>query len=118
MPDFYNAVVEGQSAFPTGVLLRLFSKIERQAGRRPKQRWSARPLDIDLLDHGGRIINWPRRTRPGGPIVLPHPLLHQRGFVVVPLAEIAPHWRHPVLGTTAASILAANPQLRRGILPA
>lgn len=118
MPDFYNAVVEGQSAFSTGVLLRIFRKIERQAGRRSRQRWSARALDIDLLDHGGRIVNWPQRTYAGGPIVLPHPLLHRRGFVLVPLAEIAPRWRHPVLGTTAATLLAANPRLRRGILPA
>ncbi len=118
MPEFYNAVIEAQSAFSVGVLLRTFRDIERDAGRRSKQRWSARPLDIDLLACGGRILNWPQQTRRGGPIVLPHPLLHERGFVLVPLVEIKPHWRHPVLGRSAATLLAAQPRLRRGIVPA
>lgn len=83
-----------------------------------KPRWSARPLDLDLIDDCGRVMNWPEPTRPGGPIVLPHPLMHRRGFVLVPLEEVAPHWRHPVLGASATTLLARDPGLRRGIAPA
>lgn len=118
MPDFYNLVVLARTTLSTGSLLRSLKSIERSAGRRVQPRWSARPLDLDLLDHGGRIINWPALTRLGGPLVLPHPLMHRRGFVLVPLADIAPHWRHPVLGVTAADLLKRDPWLRRGITPA
>ena len=118
MPEFYNLVVLAHTKLSTGALLRRLKSIERSAGRRVLPRWSARPLDLDLLDRGGRILNWPAPTRPGGPLVLPHPLMHRRGFVIVPLADIAPHWRHPVLGVTAAALLKRDPGLRRGIAPA
>ena len=118
MSDFYNVVVEVKADFAVHSLLRHLKDLERRAGRRMKPRWSARPLDLDILDYGGRVMNWPASTRPGGPIVLPHPLMHRRGFVLVPLAEIDPHWCHPVLGVTAATLLARAPRLRRGITPA
>lgn len=118
MPNFYNAVVLAHAAHSVGGLLRLFKMIERQAGRRVRARWSARPLDLDLIDYGGRILNWPAANRTGGPLVLPHPLMHERGFVLVPLEEAAPHWRHPVLGLTAGELLRRRPDLRRGIVPA
>jgi 2-amino-4-hydroxy-6-hydroxymethyldihydropteridine diphosphokinase len=118
MPEFYNLVVLARTSLSSGALIRRLKSIERCAGRRARPRWSARPLDLDLLDHGGRILNWPALTRPGGPLVLPHPLMHQRGFVLVPLADIAPHWRHPVLGVTAAALLKRTPGLRRGIAAA
>ena len=75
-------------------------------------------LDLDLLDYGGRILDWPTLNRTGGPIVLPHPLMHERGFVLVPLEEVAPRWRHPVLGLTAGTLLRRRPELRRSIAPA
>jgi 2-amino-4-hydroxy-6-hydroxymethyldihydropteridine diphosphokinase len=118
MPDFYNGVVSARTTLPIGGLLRLFKSIERRAGRRPRARWSARPLDLDLIDFGGRVLNWPALNRPGGPLVLPHPLMHERGFVLVPLEEVAPHWRHPALGVTAGALLRRRPDLRRGIAPA
>ena len=118
MPDFYNVIVMARSKLPVGGLLRVFKSIERQAGRRPRERWSARALDIDLVDYGGRILNWPARNRVGGPLILPHPLMHERGFVLVPLEEVAPHWRHPALGLTAGTLLRRRPDLRRGIAPA
>lgn len=117
MPDFYNAAVIARTSLSIGGLVRLFKSIERAAGRRMAPRWSARPLDLDLLDLGGRVLNWPETTRPGGPIVLPHPHMHGRGFVLVPLAEIAPRWRHPVLGLTAEGLLKRDRRLRRGIAP-
>lgn len=115
MPEFYNVVVAVRANIPVYTLLRRLKAIERLAGRRARPRWSARPLDLDLLDHGGRVVNWPAPTRPGGPIVLPHPLLHRRGFVLVPLADIAPRWRHPVLGVSAENLLKRTPGLGRGI---
>lgn len=118
MSEFYNAIVAAHTNLPIGSLLRLFKSIERKAGRRVRPRWSARPLDLDLIDYGSRILNWPGPNRAGGPLVLPHPLMHRRGFVLVPLVEVAPHWRHPVLGLTAGALLKRNPGLRRGIAPA
>lgn len=118
MPDFYNAVALAHTDLALGGLLRLFKAIERRAGRRPRARWSARALDLDLVDYGGRILNWPALNRAGGPLVLPHPLMHERGFVLVPLEEAAPHWRHPALGLTAGALLRRRPDLRRGIAPA
>lgn len=118
MPEFNNVVVLARTHCSLGALLRLFKDIERQAGRRVRARWSARPLDLDLIDYGGRILSWPALNRAGGPLVLPHPLMHERGFVLVPLEEIAPHWRHPVLGVTAGALLRRRPSLRRGIAPA
>jgi 2-amino-4-hydroxy-6-hydroxymethyldihydropteridine diphosphokinase len=118
MPDFYNTVLLARTNLPVGGLLRLFKTIERCAGRRMRARWSARALDLDLLDYGGRTLNWPVLNRTGGPIVLPHPLMHERGFVLVPLEEVAPRWRHPVLGLAAGTLLRRRPELRRSIAPA
>lgn len=118
MPEFYNAVVLARTGLPPGGLLRLVKIIERKAGRRSRARWSARPLDLDIIDYGGRVLNWPALNRSGGPLVLPHPLMQKRGFVLVPLAEISPHWRHPVLGLTAGALLRRHPALQRGIASA
>ena len=117
MPEFYNATMLIRTDLPVGSLMRRLKYFERLAGRRARPRWSARPLDIDIVDYNGRVINWPALTRPGAPIVLPHPLMHRRGFVLVPLVEIAPHWRHPVLGLTTRELLNRDPQLRRGVDP-
>jgi 2-amino-4-hydroxy-6-hydroxymethyldihydropteridine diphosphokinase len=77
--------------------------LERQAGRRRGVRWGARPLDIDIIDYDGLRYGRPRqRTRNG--LTLPHPEMHRRPFVVMPLAEIAPTWRHPVTRRSIASI--------------
>jgi 2-amino-4-hydroxy-6-hydroxymethyldihydropteridine diphosphokinase len=79
--------------------------LERKAGRRAGRPQGPRPLDIDILDYGGRRLGWPGRGRRRARLVLPHPEAHRRAFVLVPLAQVAPHWRHPVLGASARALL-------------
>jgi 2-amino-4-hydroxy-6-hydroxymethyldihydropteridine diphosphokinase len=114
---YLNAVVVAEGKLGPGGLLRLAKQIERRAGRRSTAPMQPRPLDIDILDLGGRCLNWPpagRRLR--GRLILPHPLMHTRAFVLVPLMEVAPHWSHPVLGRRAKALLAAlRPEDRRGV---
>lgn len=98
-PPFVNAVVEVQTAMPPGMLLSRLHHIERLAGRRRTLRWGPRTLDLDLIDYHGRIC--PPPCRP----VLPHPGIADRIFVLAPIAEIAPRWRHPVNRQTATTML-------------
>jgi 2-amino-4-hydroxy-6-hydroxymethyldihydropteridine diphosphokinase len=114
---YLNAVVAARADVAPGSLLRLIKRIERRAGRRSTPPMRARPLDIDVLDYGGRRLNWPQAgARVRGRLILPHPLLHRRAFVLVPLAEVAPRWSHPVLGRRAKTLLSLlAPKNRRGV---
>jgi len=106
-PDFVNAVcVLSTTLSPTG-LLALVKSIERAAGRGRGRRWGPRPLDIDILDYKGRVHHWPgvNFSGPRRRLVLPHPEVHKRAFMLKPLAEVAPNWRHPVLGTSVQQLL-------------
>lgn len=115
-PAFFNAVVGLEGAMAPGVLLRLAKCLERRAGRKSVgPRGGPRPLDIDILDHGGRRIGRAGAVRIAGRILLPHPEIGRRGFVLVPLAEVSAGWRHPRLGVGAVTLLARNPGLRRGV---
>jgi len=105
-PCYLNAVLLADAALAPAALLRLVKSIEQRAGRRLGRRWGPRCLDIDLLDYGGRRIGHPIQRRERGRLVLPHPELHRRAFVLVPLLEVAPHWPHPVLGVTGRRLLA------------
>ena len=104
-PAFVNAVLLVASPLPPARLLAMAKRLERRAGRRRGRRNGPRPLDIDLLDAGGRIIGLPS-TKGRAPLVLPHPELHRRHFVLIPLRDIAPHWRHPVLDRSIDQLLA------------
>ncbi len=101
-----NSVVLVETNLSAVSLLRLLKRIERRAGRRSGRRWGPRALDIDILDYGGRRVGWPPRGREPGRLILPHPEMHARAFVLVPLLDVAPRWRHPVLGVTARTLLA------------
>lgn len=115
-PPYVNAVIGIQGSIAPAALLRLLKRLEREAGRRAGVRWGPRPLDIDILDHGGRIIGYPAIATRRDTLILPHPGIAARGFVLLPLAKAAPQWRHPVLGVGARAMLARRPNLRRGIV--
>ncbi len=111
---YANAVAAAQTRLAPEALLMLLKALEFEAGRRPGPRWGPRPLDIDILDYAGIIQGWETPHDPEHPadLVLPHPELHKRMFVLEPLVEIAPGWRHPVMGETAVGLMA---QLRKAL---
>ena len=110
-PGYLNAAAAGHTALEAEALLALLKRLEHEAGRRPGPRWGPRPLDIDILDFDGVVLGWDTPHDPMRPahLVLPHPELHRRSFVLEPLAGIAPAWRHPVLGKDARQLLADLP---------
>lgn len=108
-PPYVNAVALIETAMPPEALLRRLKQIERGAGRRGGSPWGPRTLDLDILDYKGRIQNWrgaaPRFARAGRrPLVLPHPWIEKRPFVLRPLLDVAPDWRHPVTKASAGEL--------------
>lgn len=106
-PWYVNAVVEADSRLGSPELLQLLHSVENAFGRVRGVPNAARVLDLDLLDCRGEV-----RTGPEGPI-LPHPRLEGRAFVLRPLADVAPHWRHPASHRGVAELLAAVPPGQR-----
>jgi 2-amino-4-hydroxy-6-hydroxymethyldihydropteridine diphosphokinase len=96
---FLNQVVAVESALAPEAMLGALKALETKLGRQDRGRWGPREIDLDLLAHGDALLELPA-------LQLPHPRLHERRFVLEPLVEIAPGWRHPRLQKTAATLLA------------
>jgi 2-amino-4-hydroxy-6-hydroxymethyldihydropteridine diphosphokinase len=98
-PWFLNSVVEAETSLTPVQLLHVLAGIERQLGRRRTTPRGPRTLDLDILLYGSSVINTPE-------LQVPHPGIPDRRFVLVPLAELAPGLRHPVLHKSIAELLA------------
>ncbi|MEP2890782.1 MAG: 2-amino-4-hydroxy-6-hydroxymethyldihydropteridine diphosphokinase [Tateyamaria sp.] len=120
--DFVNAALVIEVSWALGETLMRMHEIEAQMGRRRVSRWGERVVDIDLLAVGDKILpnmatlrTWmdlaPEKQRESTPeqLILPHPRMHERAFVLVPLADVAPDWVHPVTRRTVVEMRDALP---------
>lgn len=96
--SYYNSVICGESSLSPEELLMAIKNLEKLLGRKDIGRWGPRLIDMDMLSYGALIHQ-------SDNLILPHPEMTKRDFVMVPLAEIAPQWKHPVMHKSAAMIV-------------
>ena len=119
-PDFVNAAAKVCADWTPERFLEVFHEIEASMDRVREKRWGQRTLDIDLIACGDSVLpdakthaKWralplaDQMEQTPSELILPHPRLQDRAFVLVPLADVAPEWRHPVLGLTVTQMCAA-----------
>lgn len=122
-PAFVNGAARVATELPPEAVLARLHAIEHELGRARSKRWGPRICDLDLLAMGDLVLPHPQgvrrwmdltvdeaATRTPDALVLPHPRLHERAFVLVPLNQIAPDWIHPILGQTTSIMLAKLPR--------
>lgn len=107
-PWFFNTVVEVEAELAPGELLRRMKEIEKALGREDRGRWGPREIDLDLLLYGDLVME-------EDGLVLPHPELHRRRFVLEPLCELAPELIHPRLGQPLRELLAGLDERKKVI---
>lgn len=119
-PDFVNAAVAVETTLSAGDFLTLLHDIETQAGRNRTNRWEARTLDLDMISFGSEVLpdldtyqNWldlplelQIKSAPEE-LIVPHPRVQDRAFVMIPLRDVAPDWVHPVTGASLATLIKA-----------
>ncbi|PKB79190.1 MAG: 2-amino-4-hydroxy-6-hydroxymethyldihydropteridine diphosphokinase [SAR202 cluster bacterium Io17-Chloro-G9] len=96
-PDFLNCILEAQATLTPRQVLASVKALERGMGRQPVARYGPRLIDVDILFYGGETVDSPD-------LQIPHPRLQQRAFVLVPLADLAPHLTHPALNLTVVQM--------------
>jgi 2-amino-4-hydroxy-6-hydroxymethyldihydropteridine diphosphokinase len=109
-PPFVNAALAVETDLSPSALLLHLQALERRAGRHREIKWGPRTLDLDILDFRRLVL------RQASGLVLPHPGIAERPFVLVPIIEIAPQWRHPVTRLTAAEMLARIAPSAEGVV--
>jgi len=97
-PAFLNMVVKAETDLEPESLLEYLKQLEMELGREQNFRWGPRLIDLDILFYDDRVLDSP-------PLVIPHPRLHERAFVLVPLADVAPDFVHPVLDRSISDLL-------------
>ena len=97
-PAYVNAVARVRTTLTPGDLMRALLQIETEFGRRRSQKNAPRTIDLDIVDYAGLVTDAPH-------LMLPHPALQERAFVLKPLADVAPDWRHPVTGQRVSELL-------------
>lgn len=125
-PDFVNAAAMLETALEPEALRAALHAVEAALGRVRRERWAPRVVDLDLLCYGQKIAPDPATLRrwinlganaqaAGAPdaLILPHPRLQERAFALGPMVAVAAAWRHPLLESTAAALLAALPDAAR-----
>lgn len=130
-PDYVNTVVAICTDLPPQAVLERLHHIESHFDRVREARWAARTLDLDLIAQGDTVLpdrkiqmDWVTLSRADqmqiapDRLILPHPRMQDRAFVLTPMGQICPEWRHPVLGRTVTEMLAALPEAdRTGLEP-
>ena len=97
-PLFLNMVIKAETELKPQELLELLKNVEIEVGREKSSRWGPRTIDLDILLYDDIILNEDN-------LIIPHPYLHKRDFVLIPICEIAPDLRHPVLQSTMGELL-------------
>lgn len=130
-PDYVNAAISAETDLEPEAVLAALHRIEAAFDRERGARWASRTLDLDLIamddlirpDREG-LAQWialaPERQAVEAPdrLILPHPRLQDRSFVLVPLADVAPDWRHPLSGLSVREMLAVRPAAERAAVVA
>ncbi len=122
-PDYINFVAEIETSLSPESVLTILHEVEHQYGRVRKTRWAGRPIDLDLIACESAILpnetlvkSWielpleQQSVQAPDQLILPHPRIQDRAFVLIPFADLAPDWVHPILGKTVEEMLAARPE--------